>query len=483
MDEPENAQDLREEVHAMDVDVPENAISTAPQATEPLEEQPPVEQTPEEGLTEVTQSGEALMPMAAPVVVSEGISQPEAHAAVVSEQVTEEAIVDQPATPSDAQAIQFEPVQAPESTVPPTLEQSPEVPTGDEIPQASSDPSLATAQTEAQIQSPSLPHETHVQEDEQDASPNPETGFVDSLIRPRPNIDNQQVLAALNNALAYRDSRDDSDEEPQNDVLFLQDDEAERAATMKPLHSARSTFTEDSALTSLGPQDGVMSAGFHDSFDLASGSGGRTGEKSLGGEADDEGLADYSTPQSRFAGVFLDIVPDRRKLRYYVPGPEIKRTTSLKVTLKRPDGWIPKAFPPPVEVIHQEETFTSSGRKTRRRHKSYYEDLVILDRRRAALSERRKGKQREEGSEVTHAEEPAPRGRKVSESADYTIPVDEESPQDQDVSDNYSNVDSVSEVPKRQKRETMEPSRRSRRIPEKSKRAQWGGMDDDEVRL
>lgn len=510
-----------EGVHAMDVDKPEIAPPTATQPIETQEGQPRVEIIPDTISKEADQPERTLVVATATENVSEVTVGPEEQAAVVMEQETASAvandheasldvpniagqvvpepqvnasgIVGQPlAEPvtrdeesgvSNVPFLAAKPVAVPifesSANAPIVAEQSPgKVANGDEGPTATSDVRAADDGNEPRSRSPPPDLEPPVQEDQQDIQISIEDTYRDLTSPSGSNMDNQQVLTALNNALAYRDSQDCPEEEPQEQVLFLQHDESELPEASGPLGSALWTFTEDSTLTSLGPHDGIMSAGLDGLSEFPAVS------CATPGEPDEEGLMDYSTPHSRFAGVFLPIVPDRRKLRYYVPAPEVKNPpSSLKITIKRPDGWTPRALPP-VEVPPQVETFTSSGRKTRRPQKSYYGDMSILDQRRTALSQNRKGKQRDTKTEVsTHSEAPTSWDRKVSESVDYTIPAEEDSPQDQEVSDHYSNTDSGSEDRKPRKRETVEPSRRSRRIPEKAEHAHWSGLEDDEVSL
>lgn len=514
MGESEDPHTAAGEVHAMDVDIPETAMPTAMQPTEtqagqlqvetiadtiPQQaaqpEQSPVIATATENVYEVTVGPEGKAAASAvaydneaalnaPNLAGEAVPEPEANASGIAGQPLAKPVSgDEESGVSKVTALAAKPVSVPMSesstNASKAVEQPPGEPVnGDKGPRAVSDVLAANDGNESRGQSPPRVLELPVQKNHQDIPVGTEETCHDSASQSGSNMDNQQVLAALTNALAYRDSQDSPEEEPQDQVIFLQHDESELPAASKSLDSALSTFTEDSTLTSLGPHEGFMSAGFDglSEFPVISGA---TPE-----EPDEEGLADYSTPHSRFAGVFLPIVPDRRKLRYYVPAPEVKNPpSSLKITIKRPDGWSPQA-PPPVKVPPQVETFTSSGRKTRRPQKSYYEDMYILDRRRTALSQKRKGKQRDTGTEVSSlSEAPTSEGRKVSESVDYTIPAEEDSPQDQDVSDHYSNTDSGSEDRKRRKRETVEPRRRSWRNSEKAKHAHWSAMEDDEVSL
>ncbi|KAJ9100517.1 hypothetical protein QFC21_003560 [Naganishia friedmannii] len=53
----------------------------------------------------------------------------------------------------------------------------------------------------------------------------------------------------------------------------------------------------------------------------------------------EDGLADFSIPESRFAGVILPKA-DLRALRSYIPADELKLTSGLKITLRKPEGWI-----------------------------------------------------------------------------------------------------------------------------------------------
>lgn len=480
----------------MDVDEPVISISTVSQAIEEQQQQPPAEGLDMEGQVETPEALELVAPTEVPATVSEENVEAVVQVIAESEQQTEDPVVDQDtAIPESEDAIvQSNTILKPEAIAsdmaePPLAEPS----TGDEELRGSDDPTATVAQNDSSNQSPPPAVEIHPQGDEQEGDQDASPSGTDSgggTPQTHSSMNNLQVLAALNNVLAYRDSRDTFEDETQNepqdelhdDVLILPDDDADHAEASRPLGSAMSNFTEESALTSLGPLDGVSTSGFDQPFDFPSGSGAQADEKSVAGGPDEEGLADYSVPHSRFAGVYLDRV-DRRKLRYYVPSAEVKNPQSLKITIKRPAGWTPRAQP--VETTRMDEVYTSSGRKTRRPQKSYYEDMVIIDKRRAALSEKRKGKQRDVGFDISkNGEEPTSRGRKAkSESADYTMPVEEASVQDQDISDADSNAESVSAVQKRQKRGTQEPGRRSRIIPEKAKHAHWDDMDEDEVSL
>lgn len=296
---------------------------------------------------------------------------------------------------------------------------------------------------------------------------------ADSLLRSRSNIDSLQVLAALNNALAYRETHETDEAQ---DTVLVPPRSSGRATVP---FSAGSSYSQESILTSLGPQDGLLS-GRSEGFNLNSASFDETASDSSK-FLDTDGLADYSIPESRFAGVFLDIVPDRRKLRGYIPSEEVKKSLSLKVTIKKPEGWAPRATQA-IEAPQSQQADTSSGRRSGRTRKPAVQEEIY-----ETPPRKRRARQRVAASEQSfHQEEPNAQSQKASQSPEFTLPADEEDIQDRDISDgtDYQEEELVEETKKRRKSESMQPTRKSGRVAEQGKRAHWNMVDeDDEVSL
>jgi hypothetical protein len=99
--------------------------------------------------------------------------------------------------------------------------------------------------------SPPVDGQSRVQDDRQDAPAVNEAEHRGLPTQTGSNMDNQQVLAAPNNAFAYRDSQDSPEEQSQDHVLFLPYDETEIIRPSKTPASALSTATEDSAVLNL----------------------------------------------------------------------------------------------------------------------------------------------------------------------------------------------------------------------------------------
>ncbi|KAJ9122280.1 hypothetical protein QFC22_001700 [Naganishia vaughanmartiniae] len=130
-----------------------------------------------------------------------------------------------------------------------------------------------------------------------------------------------------------------------------------------------SSLRENAATTSLSAQPGSPSS--DDPFNLKSGDGTfddpvnklpkdepatPPGTDHPSHRFDEDGLADFSIPESWFAGVILPKL-DRRTYRGYILADELKSSSGLKITLKRPDGWIA----PKMEPKHT----THTGRRRR----------------------------------------------------------------------------------------------------------------------
>ncbi|KAJ9127246.1 hypothetical protein QFC24_001484 [Naganishia onofrii] len=131
------------------------------------------------------------------------------------------------------------------------------------------------------------------------------------------------------------------------------------------------TLQEPAALKRSPSQAGSLPPASDDPFNLKSGDGAfddpakpvlktepvdALGVDGLSHHFDVDGLADFSIPESRFAGVILPEI-DRRTYRYYIRADELKNTSSLKITLKKPEGWIA----PKMEV--KDSAYTARGRR------------------------------------------------------------------------------------------------------------------------
>jgi hypothetical protein len=277
------------------------------------------------------------------------------------------------------------------------------------------------------------------------------------------NLDSLQVLAALNNALAYQETHEAEGTEDTAFVPPSMQGEGEGEGMSDRPDSAGS-HDEGSTLTSLGPQDGLLSAAKSEGFNLNS---------------EDDGLKDYSTPESRFAGVFLDIVPDRRKLRGYIPSDEVKASRSLKVTIKKPQGWISR-LAQATDASQTQEASTSSGRRSGRQRKPnrHFDDDFDID---ISTSSRKRGERQRvfESEETTRQEGPSaePRKAEKAESEEFTLPAEEVDTPDQGMSDN-TDEDLVVTSRKSRKSEILQPTRKSGRVAEKGKRAHWDAVDE-----
>lgn len=278
------------------------------------------------------------------------------------------------------------------------------------------------------------------------------------------NLDSLQVLAALNNALAYQETHEAGHTE--DTVLVppsMQGEGEGEGEGMSDRPDSAGSYDEGSTLTSLGPQDGLLSAK-SEGFNLNS---------------EDDGLKDYSTPESRFAGVFLDIVPDRRKLRGYIPSDEVKASRSLKVTIKKPQGWISR-LAQAVNASQTQEASTNSGRRSGRQRKPnrHFDDDFDIDV--PTSSRKREERQRVfESEETTRQEGPSaePRKAEKAESEEFTLPAEEVDTPDQGMSDN-TDEDLVVTSRKSRKSEILQPTRKSGRVAEKGKRAHWDAVDE-----
>jgi hypothetical protein len=305
--------------------------------------------------------------------------------------------------------------------------------------------------------------------DTEDSTTSAASNSGDADAQSIPNLDSLQVLAALNNALAYRETHD------AEDTILVPQKTQRGEERMSDSPDSADSYNEGSTLTSLGPQDGLLSA---KSGGLKLNSASMNGAMSDSSKyVDNDGLEDHSIPKSRFAGVFLDIVPDRRKLRGYIPSEEVKASRSLKVTIKKPEGWISR-MPQAVDASQSQEASTSSGRRSgrTRKPKPHFDD-IDFNHDIPTPSRTRGARQRDaESEELTLQEEPSARSRKV-ESEEFTLPADEVDTPDQGVSDN-TDEDLVEKTRKSLKSENLQPTRKSGRVAEKGKRAHWAAVDD-----
>ncbi|KAJ9093918.1 hypothetical protein QFC19_008151 [Naganishia cerealis] len=221
-----------------------------------------------------------------------------------------------------------------------------------------------------------------------------------------------------------------------------------------------------SALTSL-PSPG----GSEDPFNLKSGDG--VFDESVNAKVerssrhpdhvDNDGLADFSIPESRFAGVILP-KSDRRTFREYIPADEVKHTQSLKITLKRPEGWTAPMFKveePPYPVAGRRRG--GVGRQVKSVAYRNENDTFDDDHPAPSPSRRRKGKKAAKEEAELYGE--VGRENKWKNSSSAILSGSDTGSHDQD---GFIEIDELDDVRgDNRKKKEREPVRQSGRIAQK----------------